>query len=209
MFEAWGPLRGWARSEYIDMLPGKWLLAAMPLLGYPSASIDPAPPGRYEWRLDSGADRAASPFVLVAPRGNFDLPAGSRGGAIASARSVVDWSAIENSGAPCAGGSRVVVDGADGWVRSVSVTLPPDAAMTVVEAYSETGILLGTARGGPAATVKLSFPGRIHRVVIKEAQGVDGSAAPVVVAPGPATLAALGIAVLAPIVSRRRPALRP
>ncbi len=194
------------------MLPGTWLLAVMPLLGYPSGINDPAAPGRYEWRLGEG--RAPAPFVLVAPRGNYDLVAGSRGGAIASARSVVEWSAIENSAAPNAsamagpGGSRVVVDGADGWVRSVSVTLPSHAAMTVVEAYSETGILLGTARGGPASTVKLSFPGRIHRVVIKETQGIAGANGSAVLVPGPTTLAALGISVLAPIASRRRRAPR-
>jgi IPT/TIG domain-containing protein len=59
------------------------------------------------------------------------------------------------------GGSAAVVD-------SVAVTLSNSSSPSRLEAYDEAGSLLGSSIGSAAAQLAVSFPGRIHSVVIQQ-----------------------------------------
>jgi len=185
------------------MVCTRCVLAALPLVATCAVASELTTTRQPEWSFVMADGVFAEARVIDGGYGCGG--AGSRSGRLAMGLAV-----SERPGAPAfegfvgPGGARVVMGGAGGWVRTVSVTLGAGASLTVIEAYSESGVLLGTQRGGAGSTITLSFPGRIHRVVVRETPGLVEPVREFAVAPGPATLGALALGMLAPMVRRRR-----
>lgn len=53
-------------------------------------------------------------------------------------------------------------------VDLVSITLSDSSSLSTFQAFALNGAFLGQTTGGASATLSLSFPGLIHRVVIKQ-----------------------------------------
>ncbi|MFM9994254.1 MAG: hypothetical protein ACKVU4_00475 [Phycisphaerales bacterium] len=87
-------------------------------------------------------------------------------------------------------------------VDLVSITLSNSSSLSTFQAFALNGTLLGQTTGGASATLTVSFPGLIHRVVIKQGPMAFDDFTFEGLIPAPGVLCVLGAAGLA--ASRRR-----
>jgi len=122
----------------------------------------------------------AAPLMFDDALSATGLIARSSRGRVAAAREVIPLEQIERGWCPGAdsspafsgpGDSWTYADHGGRWMQGITMRLRADAPLTVVEAYSATGVLIGRVIGGASSTLRLDFPGSIGRVVIRELYG--------------------------------------
>lgn len=195
------------------MLPASWLavlaaVAATPGLATASTPVAPITP----------ATPAPSTFIVggtASPLFTRDTAALSRLGRLADERTLAAPVTVTPGVAAfdaAAANAIVTVGGSESWVRTVAITLAPTASRSIIQVYSESGILLESRSAAPGSTITLSYPGSVHRVVVREIPDLAAALSEpfedppeVLPIPAPAPLAALGAAAIATAGPRRRP----
>lgn len=89
-----------------------------------------------------------------------------------------------------------------GRVDSVSITLTSTSSSSSLLAFDPNGTLLGQSSGAASATLSVTFPGQIHRVVIQQGPMAFDNFTFEGLVPAPSSLGAFAVGVWA--MSRRR-----
>ncbi len=186
-------------------------LLILVLARVPAAGAETTLPRDGDWHTHAGA--GGSLFMIEDAHSATGLIARSGRGTIAAARAIVplDLIGLEACGGAGAapefqgpGAAWALTDRSGNWMHGLTVRLDADAPITVIEAYSSTGILIGRVVGGPSSVLRLDFPGSIGRVVVRALHGCAAPAAePAACCPAPGAHAALVVGLVTAAHRRR------